>query len=113
MKIAIIGSRALTVDNLCDFIPEGVTEIVTGGARGIDKCAEKYARENNIKLAVFLPEYDRYKKAAPIIRNNRITKEEMLAPSPLLSYSFSVSIISRAKSAITSPSKESTMVALK
>ena len=39
MKVAIIGSRGLTVDDLNDYLPEGVTEIVSGGARGIDTCA--------------------------------------------------------------------------
>ncbi len=35
MKLAIIGSRNLTVDNLKPYIPNDVEEIVSGGARGI------------------------------------------------------------------------------
>mgnify|MGYP006992180210 CR=1 FL=1 len=37
MKIAIIGSRNLKVYNLEEYIPKSTTEIVSGGARGIDR----------------------------------------------------------------------------
>ena len=69
MKVAIIGSRNLTVDNLEKYLPEGVTEIVSGGARGIDTCAREYARVNGIKLTELLPEYDKYGRGAPLRRN--------------------------------------------
>ena len=36
MKVAVIGSRGLTTDNLGEYIPEGTTEIISGGAKGID-----------------------------------------------------------------------------
>ena len=38
----------------------------------MDKCAEEYARENGIKITVFLPQYKLYGRAAPIIRNKKI-----------------------------------------
>ncbi len=72
MIVAVIGSRGITVDNLEDYLPEDVTEIVTGGARGVDSCAEKYARAHHIQLTVFRPEYSQYKKAAPLVRNIQI-----------------------------------------
>ena len=72
MKIAVIGSRNLTVDNLEDYLPENVTEIVSGGAKGIDKCARSYAAENNLKLTEFLPEYEKYGRRAPLVRNLQI-----------------------------------------
>jgi predicted Rossmann fold nucleotide-binding protein DprA/Smf involved in DNA uptake len=74
MKIAIIGSRNLSVKNLEDYIPENVTEIVSGGAKGIDSDAANYAMEHRLKLKVFLPEYDRYKRAAPLKRNIQIAE---------------------------------------
>jgi predicted Rossmann fold nucleotide-binding protein DprA/Smf involved in DNA uptake len=81
MKIAIIGSRNLSVKNLEDYIPENVTEIVSGGAKGIDSDAANYAMEHRLKLKVFLPEYDRYKRAAPLKRNIQIAEyaDECLA----------------------------------
>ncbi len=81
MKLAIIGSRGLHVDNLEKYLPENVSEIVSGGAKGIDSDAESYANANSIKLTVFLPDYNRYKRGAPIVRNNQIVDyaDEVLA----------------------------------
>lgn len=72
MKLAIIGSRELTVENLGEYLPEGVSEIVSGGARGVDTSAALYARENGIKLTEFLPDYARYRGGAPHKRNEQI-----------------------------------------
>lgn len=72
MKVAVIGSRGVTIDNLEDYLPEDVTEIVTGGAKGVDTCAEEYALAHNIKLTKFLPEYSKYRKSAPLKRNIQI-----------------------------------------
>lgn len=72
MKVAVIGSRKLKVTNLEKYLPEGTDEIVSGGAAGIDSCAREYALKNNIKLTEFLPEYEKYGRAAPIMRNKLI-----------------------------------------
>lgn len=72
MKLAIIGSRTLHVENLALYLPSDVTEIVSGGAVGIDKDSEKYANENGIKLTVFLPQYSRFKGGATHVRNKEI-----------------------------------------
>ncbi len=72
MKIAVIGSRNLNVNNLEKYLPLETTEIVSGGARGIDSCARRYAVENGLKLTEFLPQYDKYGKSAPLIRNIQI-----------------------------------------
>ena len=72
MKVAIIGSRNLRVINLEDYIPQEATEIVSGGARGIDTCAREYAKAHSLKLTEFLPEYSKYGKAAPLKRNIQI-----------------------------------------
>ena len=72
VKIAVIGSRGLLVNNLRKYLPDDVTEIVSGGAVGIDSCAKKYAKENNIKLTEFLPQYDKYGRYAPLRRNLQI-----------------------------------------
>jgi hypothetical protein len=80
MKLAIIGSRNFhnykilkeEVDKLRKEYE--INEIVSGGAIGADKLAEKYAKENNLKLTIFKPEWDKYGKAAGIIRNEGIWK---------------------------------------
>ena len=72
MKVAVIGSRGLWVGDLGKYLPEGTTEIVSGGARGIDTCAKNYAVKNNIKLTEFLPKYEKFGKVAPLMRNDEI-----------------------------------------
>ena len=72
MKIAVIGSRGLKVDNLEKYLPEETTEIVSGGAKGIDTCAREYALAKGLKLTEFLPEYAKYGRIAPLKRNLQI-----------------------------------------
>ena len=74
MKLAIIGSRSLCVINLDNYLPEGITEIVSGGARGVDRQASEWARRNNIPIKEFLPDYKRYGRSAPLKRNEEIAK---------------------------------------
>ena len=69
MKVAVIGSRGLLVENLGDYLPEGTTEIVSGGAAGVDACAREYAQRHGLELTEYLPEYTRYGRAAPLKRN--------------------------------------------
>lgn len=69
MKVAVIGSRGLTVSDLGRYLPENTTEIVSGGAKGVDTSAREYAKSNGIKLTEFLPEYTRFGRSAPLKRN--------------------------------------------
>ena len=69
MRVAVIGSRGLTVPDLERYLPEGVTEIVSGGARGVDTSAARYARTHGLLLTEFLPEYNLYGRGAPLRRN--------------------------------------------
>ena len=46
MKVAVIGSRGLTISNLGDYLPCDTTEIISGGAKGVDTCARDYALSN-------------------------------------------------------------------
>jgi len=71
VKIAVVGSRGITVQDIGKYLCK-VDEIVSGGAVGVDACAAEYARGNGIKLTEFLPRYDLYGRAAPIIRNRQI-----------------------------------------
>ena len=81
MKIAVIGSRNLIVVNLGTYLPEETTEIVSGGAKGVDTCAKTYAKAKGIKFTEFLPDYKRYGRGAPLKRNLQIIDyaDEVLA----------------------------------
>lgn len=49
-----------------------------GGARGFDSFVSKYCKDNNIEEVVIRPEYDKYGRAAPIIRNRTIIEGSIL-----------------------------------
>ena len=72
MKVGIVGSRSLVVYDLENYLPDECDKIISGGAVGIDKCAADYAAKKGIELEEFLPDYEKYGKAAPIVRNKLI-----------------------------------------
>ncbi len=72
MKLAIIGSRGIKNISLEEYLPEGITEIVSGGAIGVDRLARAYAKENHLLLTEYLPDYQSYGRGAPLVRNNYI-----------------------------------------
>ncbi len=69
MRVAVVGSRGLCVEHLEDYLPTDTTEIISGGARGVDTSAREYALRHGLKLTEYLPEYSRYGRAAPLKRN--------------------------------------------
>ena len=81
MRVAVVGSRSLSVKDLGEFLPEGVSEILSGGARGVDASAKEYAEAKGIPLREFLPEYERYGRAAPLRRNLALLAEADLVPA--------------------------------
>jgi hypothetical protein len=72
MKLLIVGSRTITDFDLNGHIPEDTELIISGGAKGMDTVAEKYADEHNIEKLIFLPQYQKYGRAAPIKRNEEM-----------------------------------------
>ena len=74
MKLAIIGSRNAGAVDIAAHIQEQPTEVVSGGARGVDTYAARYAAENNIPLKVFKPDYKVHLQGAPIRRNELIVQ---------------------------------------
>lgn len=75
MKVAIIGSRTISGIDLGKYLPPKTTQIISGGAKGVDQCAKEYAISNNIPLKEILPVYKRYGCAAPLKRNIQIVDE--------------------------------------
>ena len=74
MKTAVVGSRGLILrsDDLKFYVPTVTTEIVSGGAKGIDTAAKKYAEEKKYKYTELLPDYKKYGRGAPLKRNDEI-----------------------------------------
>lgn len=72
MKVAIIGSRSVTMRSyeiLCEKIPIGASLILSGGAQGADQLAKYYAEQNNLPYQEFLPDYKTFGRNAPLKRN--------------------------------------------
>ena len=74
MKVAVVGSRGIVLDDLGKYLPCSCSEIISGGATGVDTCAAEYARSHGIKLTEYLPDYRKYGRAAPIVRNKMIVE---------------------------------------
>ena len=80
MRLAIVGSREFeNYDLVCAEVAkiqqtQNVDLIVSGGAKGADTLAKKFAARNGIRLMEFLPDYDRYGRGAPLQRNTLIVQ---------------------------------------
>lgn len=75
MRVAVIGSRSAPPDAeelVLRHLPAQTTEIVSGGASGIDRAAEAVAKRLGIPCKIFYPDYDAYGKRAPLVRNDQI-----------------------------------------
>ncbi|MDD5916389.1 MAG: SLOG family protein [Clostridiales bacterium] len=75
MKIAVIGSRSIKHADLSPFIPADAELIISGGAFGIDRIAEQYARTRGIPIKIIRPDYALHGRSAPLIRNRTIAEE--------------------------------------
>ena len=55
MKLLIVGSRSITDYDLSSVVPEEVSVIISGGARGVDTLAEEYADKRKISKIILQP----------------------------------------------------------
>lgn len=80
MKLGIVGSRTFldyqllktTIDQIINSSTNSITHIVSGGAKGADTLASRYAEEKNFEMIVFKPNWKKYGKRAGFIRNTDI-----------------------------------------
>jgi predicted Rossmann fold nucleotide-binding protein DprA/Smf involved in DNA uptake len=74
MNTAVVGSRSFQDYAFLEEILDGytITKIVSGGARGADQLAERYAKEKEIPTQIFKPDYIRYGKGNPYAGNYAI-----------------------------------------
>ncbi len=76
MKVIIAGSRTITDYGLLVLAINrscfDVTEIISGGAQGVDKMGERYAKEHGILLTIFPADWYKNGKAAGHIRNQEM-----------------------------------------
>ena len=76
----VVGSRTITdynyIKETLDYFLQNKSEItiISGGARGVDSLAERYAKEHNYELKIFPADWDKYGKRAGYIRNDEMHK---------------------------------------
>ncbi len=75
MQIAIIGGRdriptAREISQALEGI--SVCGVVSGGARGADRAGAAWGRAAGLPVREYLPDYRRYQRRAPLIRNEAI-----------------------------------------
>lgn len=79
--VAIVGSRSFTnYKKFCEMLADPMlqpyvqkwTMIVSGGARGTDLLAARYAHEHRIPMVEKYPDYTKDGRRAPLIRNAKI-----------------------------------------
>ena len=80
MRVAVVGSRSITdyqlVSNILDFYE--ITHIVSGGAKGVDTLAEKYAKKHKLNTTIYRPDYKKYGRSAALVRNKEIVLDSEL-----------------------------------
>lgn len=74
MKLAIIGSRTCPPIDIAAHLKYIPDTIVSGGAIGADTYAKEFAIKHNLKLIEFLPDYEKYGRKAPLVRNKLIVE---------------------------------------
>ena len=72
MPLAIIGSRDCPAVDIEAYLDEMPDAIVSGGAKGADTYAREFAIKKGIRLIEHLPDYAKYGKIAPLVRNRLI-----------------------------------------
>lgn len=80
-RIAVIGSREFTDYAVMEAVLNSFLEtckwpvvLVSGGARGADNLAERYAAENKIPIHIIRADWNAYGKAAGFLRNTKIVE---------------------------------------
>lgn len=77
-KLAVVGSRGFTdYQTLCAVLDawELPFSLVSGGARGADNLAERYAAEHHIPIRIIRADWNAHGKTAGFLRNTKIVEE--------------------------------------
>lgn len=83
MKLIIAGGRdiALTVNEIAEDLNNSLpnwktdlTEIVSGGAKGVDASGEKFAKSVGLPIKRFKADWNKHGKAAGPIRNKQMAE---------------------------------------
>jgi predicted Rossmann-fold nucleotide-binding protein len=83
MKVIIAGSRSISnYKTVCDAVRESgfvISEVVSGGAKGVDKLGERFAKEHNIPVKVFPADWKNIEVEGAVIKHNSYGSYNALA----------------------------------
>jgi hypothetical protein len=78
MKTIIAGSRTIDKYNLvCEAVTNSgfdITEIVSGGAKGVDEVGERYGKNHAIPVRIFPADWSTHGRSAGPIRNKKMAE---------------------------------------
>lgn len=76
MRVVVAGSRTIRsrqpYTRLCEILDpliDKITELVSGGAPGMDLLGEKWGKARGVPVKRFLADWDKHGKPAGVIRN--------------------------------------------
>lgn len=76
MKVIIAGSRSIHAKELIPQVARysgfTISEVVSGGAPGVDRLGEEFAKSFGIDLVIFPANWIRYHQSAGPIRNRKM-----------------------------------------
>jgi len=83
MKVIIAGSRTITDISVVEKAIEasgfdqsfGITEIISGTAKGVDRLGEKWAEERRLPVSYFRPKWDDLEAPGAVIKVNSYGKQ--------------------------------------
>jgi hypothetical protein len=89
VKLAIVGSRDFASDEFYGYMSNKMAEfmkeenlefedieyVVSGGAKGVDSMAERWAKDNSLPMKIYEANWNKYGKSAGPIRNTLIVED--------------------------------------
>ncbi len=78
MKVIIAGSRQIEdfdiLKKIINDMDWNITEVVSGGCRGVDEMGEKWAKDNGVDIKIFHADWAKYGREAGELRNREMAE---------------------------------------
>jgi hypothetical protein len=78
MRTIIAGGRDYFLNDndvsKLDSLKDKISLVISGGARGVDSCGEKWAKDNNIPIEIYPADWNTHGKSAGYIRNKQMAE---------------------------------------
>ena len=76
MRVIVAGSRSIrdrrVVEKVIAESEFDISELVSGGAKGVDRLAEDWANASGVAVRMFRPDWHRFRRGAGLVRNREM-----------------------------------------